>query len=190
QRRFSYLPGGESSAPWQVPVQVQIDTLSGQEVRRVLLSEAETSLRLPGDTQAVVVNQGGHGFYRVQYEPGLLQALLDRLAAVTAIERFNLINDAWAAAQAGLMGLSDYLDLTARFLHEPDRNVWSVLLGSFAYLARIVEDDDRPGLQKLVRARLGPMVAELGWQRRPGEDELTSQLRGDLLRAVGTLGDD
>src|SRR5262249_47030364 len=135
-------------------------------------------------------NQGGHGFYRVRYETGLLQSLLDRLPALTAIERFNLINDAWAAAQAGLMGLTDYLDLTARFVREPDRNVWSVLFGSFTSLSRIIQADERPGLQKLVRDRLGQAVAELGWQRRPGEDELTNQLRGDLLRAIGTLGDD
>ena len=35
------------------------------------------------------------------------------LLAVT--ERFNLINDAWATTVAGLMPLTDYLDLTARW---------------------------------------------------------------------------
>ena len=33
-------------------------------------------------------------------------------------------------------------------------------------------------------------MADLGWDPRPGEDELTRQLRGDLLRALGTLGND
>jgi puromycin-sensitive aminopeptidase len=32
--------------------------------------------------------------------------------------------------------------------------------------------------------------ADLGWEPRAGEDELTRQLRGDLVRALGTLGDD
>jgi puromycin-sensitive aminopeptidase len=31
---------------------------------------------------------------------------------------------------------------------------------------------------------------ELGWTPRPGEDELTRQLRGDLVRVMGALGDD
>jgi puromycin-sensitive aminopeptidase len=185
-----------------VPVQVRIETLSGTEVRRILLKDEEQRLPLPTDVQAVLVNEGGHGFYRVRYELDLLAALLDRLngspahrgpsprTPLAAIERYNLVNDAWAAVLAGLMPLADYLDLTARLRGERDRNVWSVLLGSFTTLSRIVEEDDRPALQKLVRDRLGPAVNELGWQPKASEDELTGQLRGDLLRAMGTLGDD
>ena len=41
-----------------------------------------------------------------------------------------------------------------------------------------------------MRDRLAPAASELGWQPRAGESELTGQLRGDLLRALGTLGDD
>ncbi len=216
QQRFTYLPaplgpaaGGGRPAPtadapqlWQVPVQVRIETLVGTEVRRILLKDEEQHLALPADVQAVLVNEGGHGFYRVRYEPDLLAALLDRLhgspagrgpsprTPLAAIERYNLVNDAWAAVLAGLMPLADYLDLTKRLRGERDRNVWSVLLGSFTMLARIVEEDDRPALQKMVRDRLGPAVTDLGWQPKANEDELTGQLRGDLLRAMGTLGDD
>jgi puromycin-sensitive aminopeptidase len=41
-----------------------------------------------------------------------------------------------------------------------------------------------------VRHRLTPAVERLGWEPEPGEDELDRQLRGDLLRALGTLGND
>jgi puromycin-sensitive aminopeptidase len=213
QQRFTYLPGpppadsapgasasaradhglssGQGGAPlWKVPVQVRLDTLAGLDVRRLLLEDEEQTLALPADVQSVLVNDGGHGFYRVRYQGDLLERLLDRLPRLAAIERFNLVNDAWAAALAGLMPLEEYLDLTARLRGERDRNVWSVVLGSFATLARIIEEDDRPGLQRLVRDRLAPAVAALGWQPRHGESELTGQLRGDLLRALGTLGDD
>ena len=33
-------------------------------------------------------------------------------------------------------------------------------------------------------------MERLGWEAQPGETELERQLRGDLLRTVGTLGDD
>jgi puromycin-sensitive aminopeptidase len=49
---------------------------------------------------------------------------------------------------------------------------------------------DRPQLAPLVLDRLGPAVAEIGWSPGAGESELTGQLRGDLLRALGTVGDD
>jgi puromycin-sensitive aminopeptidase len=189
QERFRYLPAETSGEPeqvWQVPVQIRV----GSEVRRLLLREPEGRLPLPGQAGPVLVNEGGHGFYRVRYAPDLLSRLLDALPTLQPIDRFNLVNDSWAAVQAGLTPLTEYLDLTKRFQGERDRNVWSVLLGSFASLRRITAAADRLALAALVRDRLGPLVAELAWEPRRGEDELTRQLRGDVLRALGTLGDD
>jgi puromycin-sensitive aminopeptidase len=194
QHRFSYLPADHgtphANGRWQVPVQLRLFTPRGPESRKLLLADSEARVVLPPDVDAVLVNEGGHGFYRVRYEPGLLLRLLGRLGELAAIERFGLVNDAWAAVLAGLTPLADYLELTARFEGERDRNVWAVLLGSFAALDRIIEEEDRPGLRALVRRRVGPAVAELGWEPKPGEDELTGQLRADLLRAAGVLGDD
>jgi puromycin-sensitive aminopeptidase len=199
QQRFLYSPeeGGANSGPaparprWQVPVQVRITTPAGPEVRRVLLTDAEAYLPLPPDAQSVLVNEGGHGFYRVRYTRELLDALVQQLPdGLAAIERFDLVNDAWAAVLAGLLPLTDYLDFTARFGGERDKNVWSVLVGSFHALNRVIAAEDRPALAALVRRRLAEPLAALGWEPRPGEDELTQQLRGDLLRAAGTLGDD
>ncbi len=137
-----------------------------------------------------MANEGGHGFYRVRYDGDLRARLLDRLPGLGAIERFNLVNDTWAVTVAGLMPVTDYLELTARFRDERDRNVWSVLLGSFTTLNRLLAPADRPRLEALVRDRVGPALAALGWTPRPGEDELARQLRGDLVRALGTLGND
>jgi len=208
QQRFTYLedPGGPplpSPPPprgeggvgvndrWQVPVQFRITAGGKTETKRLLLTEAETKLALPTDFESVLLNEGGHGFYRVRYAPDLLERLFKSLPShVAAIERFNLVNDAWAAAIAGLLALADYLELTARFRAERDKNVWAVLLESFQVLNRIVGPADRPALETFVRDRVGPAVAELGWTARPNEDDLTRQLRGDLVRAIGTVGND
>ncbi|MFO0930015.1 MAG: M1 family metallopeptidase [Gemmataceae bacterium] len=189
QQRFLYRRGGDE-AVWRVPVQVRVETVTGGAVRRVLLDGPTARVPVPADTRRILVNAGGHGFYRVQYDPPLRAALLDHLPGLEPIERFNLLNDLWATVLAGLLPLDEYLDLTARWRHETDRNVWSVLLTSLGLLARLIRDDERPALQRLVRQRLRPRARELGWEAAPGEDALTGQLRGDLLRALGTLGDD
>jgi len=198
QRRFTYLPepppGASGSAEpdqrWQIPVQARITAGASRAVERRLVAEAEARLPLAAEPDEIVVNEGGHGFYRVGYSPELLERLLRRLPSLAPIERFNLVNDAWAITVAGLASLPDYLDLTARFGGERDRNVWSVLIGSWHALHRMVVPDDRPRLAALVRARASEAFADLGWSARPGEDGVTRQLRADLIRVLGTLGDD
>jgi puromycin-sensitive aminopeptidase len=201
QQRFTYLPaplrwfGAAPAAPatparWQVPVQLRIAAGGREVVERVLLTEPETRRPLPSGLDAVVVNEGGHGFYRVRYDEALRERLLSRLPSLAAIERFNLVNDAWAVTVAGLMPLTEYLDLTARFRSERDKNVWSILLGSFHTLNRLIRAADRPKLEALVRDRVAAALAALGDTPRADEDELTRQLRGDLIRALGTIGND
>jgi puromycin-sensitive aminopeptidase len=197
QQRFTYhsdpspLARGPAPQTWQIPLQMRVTAGGKARTSRMLLTEKDTTVPLPHDWESVLINEGGHGFYRVRYASDLLDRLLntgiDRLAVT---ERFNLINDAWATTVAGLMPLTDYLDLTARFTVERDKNVWAVLLDSFSFLNRIITVENRPALEAFVRGRIGPAVADLGWVPRSGESELTKQLRGELIGAQGKLGND
>ena len=190
QQRFTYLPDS-SPVTWQIPLQMRIIAGGKASTSRILLTEKHAAVSLPHDWQSVLINEGGHGFCRVRYAPELLDRIfslgIDRLAVT---ERFNLINDAWATTVAGLMPLTDYLDLTARFITERDKNVWAVLLDSFSFLYRIITVENRPALEAFVRGRIGPAVAALGWVPQSGESELTKQLRGELIGAQGKLGND
>ena len=199
QQRFQYLRESEiqpkkpsdTQPLWQIPVQLRIKTGGKADTRRVLLTQPEIRLDLQEGAESIVVNEGGHGFYRVQYHPELLKRLLEPMPSELApIERFNLVNDAWALTMAGQMPLNEYLDLTSRFRHERDKNVWAVLLESFQTLCRLVPPGDRQNLEAFVRGRVGPALAELGWVPDPSEDDLMRQLRGELLRALGTIGND
>jgi puromycin-sensitive aminopeptidase len=205
QQRFTYLPSAPPPLPWrpapasvdtpsrtwQVPLQVRIERAGGADVQRVLLAGDEARLPLPSGVTSVLVNEGGHGFYRVRYDAELLDRLLARLPdGLAPIERFNLVNDTWAAAVAGLVPVTQYLDMLTRFGGERDRNVWTVMLSSLHALNRVARLEDRPYLERFTRGLVGPAVAELGWAPHPGETDLVRQLRGDLIRAMGTLGND
>ena len=192
QQRFTYLPPtNPSPATWQIPLQMRITVAGKASTSRILLTKKDATIPIPHDWESVIINEGGHGFYRVRYAPELLDRILnvgiDRLPAT---ERFNLINDAWATTVAGLMPLTDYLDLTARFTAERDKNVWALLLESFFFLNRIIPVEDRQLLEAFVRGRVGSAVADLGWEPKHGESELTKQLRGELIGAQGKLGND
>ena len=192
QQRFTYLPHRESTNQlWQIPVQIRLETCDSIEHRQLLLTGRETRIPLSSSVTHVFLNEGGHGFYRVQYDATLLKRLLDAGPHHLApTERFTLISDAWATTVSGLMPLSEYLSLTRHFMQERDKNVWTVLLDSFSFLNRIIADDDRPALEACVRSLVTPAVHELGWAPRPGENDLVRQLRGELLGALGKLGND
>lgn len=194
QHRFTYLAEPAPQTPsvlWHIPIHMRISSGERTEYRRLLLTERDTTMALPAGTTNVFLNAGGHGFYRVRYDRSLFARLVDGgLARLPAIERFGLVSDAWATTVAGLTPLQDYLELTGHFLHERDKNVWAVLLDSFAFLNRILPRGERPALERFVRHRLTPAVKDLGWDPRAGEDDLTRQLRGDLLAALGKLGND
>lgn len=190
QQRFTYLPD-PSPVTWHVPVVLRLTTSNGIETRRVLLTDTTTRLTVPPDLQSVVVNEQAHGFYRVRYAPELLDRLVRHgIRNMAPVERFTLINDVWAAAVAGLTPIDDYLDFTAHFMNERDKNVWAVLLSSFSFINHIIDPPERPGLEALVRQRIGPAASDVGWEARSGESELTRQLRSELLSALGKLGND
>lgn len=197
QRRFIYAEDSSATASgvtaphWQVPVQLRISTPRGTETTRVLLSDRENRISLPKDWTSVLANEGGHGFYRVRYSSDLLSALQKSgLNTLAPVERFNLLNDTWAATLAGMVSSADYLALTEHFRDEQDPHVWAVMLGSFSTINHLLSEHDRPLLAALVRDRVTPMFHQLGWTPRPEERDLVKELRGDIIRALGTLGRD
>jgi puromycin-sensitive aminopeptidase len=189
QRRFFYL-AEDNDQLWHVPVMVRAKTDKGVATRKVLLTSRETTVEFPEKIQWALLNEGGHGFYRVHYAPALLAALTKNLDVLQPIERFGLVSDTWAATVAGLGPLSEFLNMARLFTKETDINVWRALIGAFSYLDMIASDADRPTLAATVREIVGPTAARLGWEPKSGDSELMRQLRGTLIGALGTLGDD
>lgn len=191
QSRFFYLPPDKPEAQlWHVPIIVRAKTDKGISTHRLLMTGADANLELPGKLEWALVNEDSSGFFRIRYSPELLRALTANLGQLRAIERFALVSDTWAATVAGLTQLSEFIAMARLFRDETDIAVWRALLGGFNYLDIIVSEAQRPALAAAVRAVIGGAAGRLGWVAQPGEDELTRQLRGTLIGALGTLGDD
>lgn len=88
------------------------------------------------------------------------------------------------------MSLEEYLGLTKDFSKEKDKNIWAILIDSFHSMNRIVASSDRPTLEAFVQRRMKPLAEELGWASQQNENQHIRQLRGELLRALGTIGND
>ena len=192
QRLFRYLQDGDPpDRKFHVPVFLRAGTKQGTVQRTVLLTDQELRVSFPEDFDWLVANAGGHGFYRVRYSPELLTAVKRELRAnLLAVERFNLVNDVWATTQAGLTPLTDYLGLIQLIRDETDLNVWTAVIISCHHLHRILDEAQDRSLQEGIRAVFNPALQRLTWFPKEGETELERQLRGELINALGTVGED
>jgi puromycin-sensitive aminopeptidase len=186
QRRFRYLPD-DGAATWAVPLLVSV---GGAEPVKVLLDGPSTTVELPGAADGLVVNAGGHGFYRVRYSPALLERLRERLDRLEPVERALLLDDTWAAALAGQTPATAYLELAGGFADETDPAVWTTLAGGLTGIERILDGVDRDRARAFVRDVAAPALQQLGWQPAFGESELRSQTRQLVIGLLGGLGAD
>ena len=192
QQRFVYASDDTNKvkdATFHVPVMVKVKAGKSLLSEKFLLTGETHELTFEDKVEFAVVNEGGHGFYRVRYSPDLLRAVTARREnSLSAIERFNLVSDTWAAVLAGLQPLSEYLEMIKLFEDEEDKNVWTVIVGSLQYLDRLVPGAE--SLKEFTKTLCAPAFKRLGWEGKDGESSMTRQLRGLLALALGTTGDD
>ncbi len=191
QSIFRYSGSSGVDRLWQVPVLLRVDSENGSQQMRVLLAEQSTNVELPANYHRVVVNAGGSGFYRVRYSPSLLQMLgKDTASALSAVERYQLVDNTIAAMIAGLNTPADFLNLAQSLQLDTDRNVWAAIISGLAYLNRAVDEQHRPSFRRHARTLLEPIVTKVGWDPSPAETGLDRQLRAQVLGAMVILGDD
>lgn len=190
QRRFFTIPDETDTTLWQVPLQIRGVGKDGEFSEKFLLVDGEDALAV-GEVEFAVANAGGHGFYRVLYSPELLDALVANLPGLEDLERFTVIDDAWAFVESGQLSASDYMRLAEAYKDEGEQAIWGAVLGGVASISHhLVEDESRPAFAKWVGELVGPAFDRLGWEAHRGESDLTRRLRGQLLGALGRLAED
>ncbi|MGH9235525.1 MAG: M1 family metallopeptidase, partial [Acidimicrobiales bacterium] len=197
QRRFHYTAdgtdgardgaAGDAAAHWSVPVVLGTrrgGAGGGTDERRVaqLVDAEPVTVPEAATWPWVNANFGAHGFYRVRYDPPLLEALLANLADLTPLERYTLVDDAWASVLAGTSDAVAYVDTAEGFADERDLSVWERITAALGQIDRLVVGDARVALHSRVAALIGPARADLGADARPGDDDRTRTLRGVLLQ--------
>jgi len=158
---------------------------------KVLLEVEELDIELSQAAEWVVANAEGASFLRVSYPPESLDRLAEAaLEQLSAVERYALVDDAWAAVLAEAMTAASFLSLLEMLTAEHDRSVWARMIGGFQSLDRLLDDASRVEFQAVVHDALVPALAGLTLSPQPEDDDLARQLRGDLIRAMGTIAND
>jgi aminopeptidase N len=193
QDRFVIAPArGEATvwAPrnWSVPIAV--GPLNATRPAEVLLLQGSTEIAAGSCGEAIKVNLGDIGYYRVEYGPNSRTALAKSLAGMTPEDRLNVVADSWAMVQAGRVEPPSYLALIGQIDSGDHRAVWDQVIGSLTRLERLARDrGERPALQSYGRAKLRPVFDRLGWDGNGSGDNDDALLRSSLISALGEFGD-
>lgn len=189
QSRFLTLADDDPTT-WKIPIQIRGESDGRPFRRRLILENVDGTVDVGGPVDWAMANAGGHGFYRVAYSDRLGKALLGVLSELEDLERYCVIDDAWAFVEAGSLGAAAYLELADAYRGESEQAIWqSVFRGLAAVDHHLVDDEHRPVFRELVRDLLADVSARLGWEPRADEDDLDRRLRGQVLTALGRIAD-
>jgi len=189
QHRFApSLPNDATT--WPVPLIVRQVLPDGDQVTPVLVESDGLEVPLAHPDALVIANAGSAAFVRTFYDDDLRGRLVASLDELTPGERQSLVDDAWAAVVAGRAPTSSFLDMVAGFSGETAPAVWQTIVTGLSWCDRFLDGAPRERFRDMVRALVRPAFTRLGWDPRPEDTDLDRELRGDLIRALGILGDD
>jgi puromycin-sensitive aminopeptidase len=181
----------QAASRWIVPLIFSQSSNGVVSFEKVLLEGDSIDIDLFERADWILANTEGTGFYRAQYAPDLRDALVAHASSeLSPIERYGVVDDAWAAVLADRLTTVEFLHLAGGFRDEDDLSVWERLVGALAALDRLVEGDAREGLRAEIRSLAQPALDRLGLDPVDGESDRSRELRGALVDLIGILGDD
>ncbi|MGB8843031.1 MAG: M1 family aminopeptidase [Aliidongia sp.] len=187
--RFTIHDPNAAKLTWQVPV--QIGTVGGHAPRTVLVGDRPETVSFPGCDKPVQANYGDVGYFRVQYDPASLKALIAGYKTLPLANRAALLADQWALVKAGRAEVASYLDLTKALTGENDRVVWTMVVDALNQIDTIERGSpDRAAFRRYAIGLLHPVLDRLGWTDRPNDSAEAVLLRGEVIGALGEFGDE
>ena len=192
QDRFAVLPASANATlpprHWQVPV--AIGAPGDRQPSKILLLDGSAAIPAGACGDAVKVNFGDIGYYRVEYGPNAQAALVKALARLAPEDRVNFLADDWALMLAGRADAASYLAVVDALAPGDHRAVWDQVLAAFIQLDRLSRDRaERPALEAYMRARLKPVFDRLGWDGGGSADDDDTLLRPAVINTLGEFGD-
>jgi puromycin-sensitive aminopeptidase len=189
QHRFSPSVTDDATT-WPVPLIVRQVAPDGEHEQHVLVEADGLEVPLEHPDALVVANAGSSAFVRTFYDDELRGRLVSRLHELTPGERQSLVDDAWAAVVAGRAPASSFLDMLPGFSDETAPAVWQTIITALTWCDRFLDGQPRERFRDMVRELVRPALSRLGWDPRGEDTDLDRELRGELIRTLGVLGDD
>lgn len=188
QERFTIHQTNPKMLTWKIPIAYRTLPIgqNESEIKVTLLAQESATLPDLAATQAVKLNAGNRGFYRVQYDPAYFQQLLAAMTQLPDADKMNLLCDSWALVQAGRGSVADYFQLVEAVRMDTNLAVWEPIIHALSAIDNLYRgSSDRAAYRTYVRTILKPVFDRVGWEPRPSEKVTDGLLRVALVKALG-----
>lgn len=198
QSRFVTDPAARSkpdvaNALWAIPISWRLlnpEQITDSKRSFLLSSKSAPMVDLPKE-QVPLLNSKAAGYYRVNYTEGWLRAILAAgLDRLSVSEKMTLLSDQWTLMFAGLSPVSNYFQLFKEYEAQNDPQLIEMRVECLDRLYGLLDAKHLPNFEKFVRHHLGATAVKFGWSSKPNESDLVRSARGDVLLAMGTIGQD
>lgn len=179
--------GGKDDTRWHIPL--QLSRSDGSQAQSLLL-QGRTAVTLPGCSLPVLVNAGGVGYFRVQYDAATAAQLAARFGALADPDQQTLLNDAWALIRLDRLPIAHLFALLERIGAETEVSTWRRVIQILRSLDRLQRGQPmRAAFRGYARTVLRPVLARLGLTPRPEEAASQLILREEALIALAFFED-
>ena len=189
QERFTVSYPDATPMQWEVPVAL-VDATHPGTAEHYLLAGKTGSVAFDDCDKVMKANAGDTGYYRTAYEPTLMNKLRENMERLPASDRLNLLNDAWALAEADRAPITNYFALLEPLRGDKTYAIWDQIISTLQLIDLLERKaPGREAFQEYARGLLRPQLARLGWRQKSGEAPNDALLRGRVIGALGRFGD-
>jgi aminopeptidase N len=187
QGRFGLDEPSKTPQTWQVPI--ALGTIGGGRGDAIVSGAAARPVSVRG-CGTFVANVGKGSYTRVMYDEAAHAALVRDYPQQALNDRLGLLGDDFALGVGGYQDMARYFAVLDRVSPTADPLEWQSVAGGLGSVAGLFGDTP---LEAPLRARstdrLAPVLARIGYEARPGETALVSNLRETLIARLGAYGD-
>ena len=191
QQRFRLDSAVDEKPVWQIPIAVSAGAAPTQ---RFLLASRSAKFVGAACSRAPMSIDSSVGFFRVQYPPAHLHRLARAFAGLSPSMRLSLLTDSFALGEAGRITLAEYISLLSRLRPASDPATLVLFLQAKSALldldAAMYGTPVQDILRGYARKTVAPMLDQLGWAVAASDTAVALGLRNDLIKALGSFGDD
>jgi aminopeptidase N len=188
QDRFTADGSGDAATLWHVPV-IEKPIEGGTAWRGIVTRDKPVDIALANGA-VPIVNAGQTGYFRTLYSPELVADLAANFKKLDAVDQIGLINDSKALGYTGYEPLSDFLSLAAQATPDMDPQVLAVISDRIDGLVKLYRDlPGAPAMDAYARKLFDPVLAHVGWDAQPGENQNVALLRNSLFGVLSSADD-